>query len=192
MVQCVAAHGARWSSEEPKPMTTNREATLEERLRAIEDRLAIYQIVSGYSYAVDGGNAAVVGSLYAENGVYDIGDLGVREGRQKVAAITREESHMRRVHEGAGHVSTLPYVVIEDDRAVATSHHVILAHRDGQFIVDRLSACRFELSRKPDGDWEIDRRTNRLMNGDGLGPALLARLTEGPGGRQVRPPSDEI
>ena len=161
-------------------MTTNGEATLEQRLLAIEDRLAIYQIVSGYSYAVDGCNASVVGSFYAQNGVYDIGDLGARQGRESVAGITREASHLRRVHEGAGHVSTLPYVVIEGDRAVATSHHVILAHRDGQFIVDRLSACRFELSRKPDDGWEIDRRTNRLMNGDGLGPALMARLTEGP------------
>src|SRR5262245_52106471 len=109
-------------------MSTEKEPTIEQRLQAIEDRLAIYQIISGYGYAVDGCNEAAVGSFYAEDGVYTVADLQERRGRPEVAAITRGEAHLERVREGAGHVSTLPYVVIEGDRAVATCHHVIMAY----------------------------------------------------------------
>jgi hypothetical protein len=37
--------------------------SVEERLRSVEDRLTIYQVVCGNGYAVDGLNAEAVGSL---------------------------------------------------------------------------------------------------------------------------------
>jgi hypothetical protein len=159
---------------------TNAKPTVEERLQALEDRQAIYQLVCGYGYAVDGCNADVVGSLYAENGVYAVGDMAPFVGRERVAQITRDAGHLGLVRAGCAHMSTLPYVVIDGDRATATCHTMVPMHREDGFFVGRLSASRLELSRKPDGGWQIERRENFLLNGDPAGPALLGRLQEAP------------
>ena len=50
-------------------------ATVEERLQALEDQQAIYQVVCGYGYSVDGCNAESVGDRYVEDGVYAVGDI---------------------------------------------------------------------------------------------------------------------
>ncbi|CAN7599434.1 nuclear transport factor 2 family protein [Phenylobacterium sp. LjRoot219] len=125
--------------------------TVETRLQAVEDRLAIYQLICGYGYAVDGCNADAVGSVYAEDGVYAVGDIGAFEGRERIAAITRDEGHLGLVKAGCGHLSSLPYVVVDGDRATATCHTMVVMNRENGFVVGRLSASRLQLSRKPDG-----------------------------------------
>jgi len=156
------------------------EKSLAERLQELEDRLSIYQLVCGYGYAVDGCNAEAIGSLYSENGVYAVGDVGSFEGRDRIAGIADERGHRERIAAGCGHLSTLPYVVIDGDRATATCHTMVIMRGKDGFHVDRLSASRLELSRQPDGQWRIDHRQNYPLDGDAAGPALLARLREGP------------
>lgn len=155
-------------------------ASLEERLQRVEDQLAIYQLVCGYGYAVDGCNAEALGEIYAEDGVYAVGDTGSFVGRAGVQAITKMPGHLTLVGGGAAHMSTLPYVVIDGDRAVATCHTMVPQHGENGFFIGRLSASRIELERKPNGGWHIKHRQNYMLQGDGQGPALLARLTEGP------------
>jgi hypothetical protein len=155
------------------------------RLQKVEDHLAIYQLMSGYGYAVDGLNAAFIEAMYAPNGVYEVPGLLKYESAAEVATVTRDEGTLAFVRSGAAHTVPLPYVVIEGDRATATSYHIIL--RKGAFGGDhhqiaRASACRWELSRKPDGSgWQVDYRKNIPLDGSPEGPALLARLAEGPG-----------
>ena len=153
---------------------------LEARLRAVEDQLAIYQLVCGYGYAVDGCNTQAVGSLYAPDGVYAVADFATMEGRERIAGITNEEGHRTLVGRGCAHMSTLPYVVIHGDRAAATCHTMVVEHRAEGFGVARLSASRLQLSRKPEGGWQIDHRQNFMLDGGAAGPALLARLQQGP------------
>jgi ketosteroid isomerase-like protein len=161
-------------------MATNGTTSVEARLQAIEDRLAIYQVICGYGYAVDGCNADVVGSFYAEDGVYDVNDMPAFQGRERVAQITRDEGHRGLVGGGCAHMSTLPYVVVEGDRAVATCHTMLARRGDDGFFVGRLSASRIQLSRQADGGWQIDHRRNILLDGSPAGPAMLGRLQEGP------------
>ena len=161
-------------------MTTNSPPSVEDRLRAVEDKLAIQQLVCGYSYAMDGCNAEAVGSLYAEDGVYAVADMAPFEGRERIEAITRDTGHRGLVAGGVAHVSTLPYVVINGDRGVATCHTMVIRNGEQGFHVWRLSASRLQVSRKPDGGWQIDHRQNYLLDGNKAGPALLARLMEGP------------
>ena len=154
--------------------------TLEARLRAVEDQLAIYQLVCGYGYAIDGRNKATLGELYAEDGVYAVGDTGTFAGRETIRSIADMQAHVDLVNDGCAHISTLPQVVIEGDRAVATCHTMVVSHDRVGFGVWRLSASRLQLSRKPEGGWRIDHRQNYLLDGEPEGPALLARATEGP------------
>ena len=154
--------------------------SVEERLQVLEDRQAIYQAICGYGYAVDGLNAAAVGSFYEDDGVYAVGDIGRMEGRETIEAITRDPGHLGYVGAGCAHISTLPYVVIDGDRAVATCHTMVNMHGKDGFFIGRLSASRIELHRQADGGWKITYRQNYMLNGDPAGSVLLGRLNEGP------------
>lgn len=154
--------------------------TVEQRLQALEDRQAIYQVICGYGYAVDGLNAAAVGACYVEDGVYAVGDIGAFAGREAIEAITRSPGHLGFVGAGCAHMSSLPYVVIDGDRAIATCHTMVAMHGEPGFFIGRLSASRIELARQPDGGWKIVHRQNFMLDGNPAGSQLLARLDEGP------------
>lgn len=151
---------------------------VEQRLQALEDQLAIYQLICGYGYAVDGCNAEAVGELYAEDGVYSISDVEDFVGRERIAAITARQTHLSYVHAGCAHISTLPYVVIEGDRAVATCHSVLASRREDGIYMARLSASRALLARKPEGGWEIVHRQMRPLDGDPAASAMLGQLKQ--------------
>jgi ketosteroid isomerase-like protein len=154
--------------------------SIEDRLRALEDRQAIYQVICGYGYAVDGLNAEAVGWCYEEDGIYAVGDIGEMKGRERIEAITRDPGHLGFVAAGCAHISTLPYVIIDGDRAVATCHTMVNMHGENGFFIGRLSASRIQLARQPDGSWKIVHRQNYMLNGDPAGSKLLGRLKEGP------------
>jgi uncharacterized protein (TIGR02246 family) len=155
-------------------------ASIEARLRKLEDQAAIYQVINGYGYAVDGCNAEAVGDCYVEEGVYAVGDIGSFDGREQIAAITADKGHLGLVAAGCAHMSTVPHVIIEGDRAVATCHTMVAMHGDDGFFIGRLSASRIQLARQEDGSWKIVHRQNHMLNGDPAGPKMLARLREGP------------
>ena len=152
--------------------------TIEQRLQDLEDREAIRQAICGYGYAVDGCNAEAVGSFYVDDGVYAVGDMEPYVGRAAIEAITRDKGHLGLVAGGVAHMSTLPYIVIEGDHAVATCHTMVPRHGEDGFFVWRLSASRLQLARQADGGWKIIHRQNWLMDGGKEGPAMLARLKE--------------
>lgn len=159
---------------------TSAKLSVEDRLLALEDRQAIYQVVCGYGYSVDGCNAASVGDFYVEDGVYAVGDMPSWIGREAIADITRDPGHLKLVGAGCAHMSTLPFVVIEGDRAIATCHTMVPMHGENGFFIGRLSASRIELARQADGSWKIVHRQNNMLDGKPEGPTLLARLREGP------------
>ena len=156
---------------------------IEARLRRIEDQLAIYQLLAAHPCAVDGRNSAVLGELYAEAGVYAIGEAGEAgrfEGRAAIRAMASSPMLDELIAAGAGHVGTLPYVAIDGDRAVATGHGMVVMHGEDGFRIARFSAARYELERAASGDWQITLRTLYLLDGKPEAPAMLGRLMEGP------------
>jgi len=159
---------------------TSEHSTIEARLQRLEDQLAIYQVINGYGYAVDGLNAAAVGACYTDDGVYAVGDIGEMKGRETIEAITRDPGHLAYVGAGCAHMSTVPHVLLEGDKAIATCHTMVAMHGDDGFFIGRLSASRLELARQSDGAWKIVHRQNNMLNGDPAGSRLLGRLKEGP------------
>jgi uncharacterized protein (TIGR02246 family) len=155
-------------------------SSIEDRLRKVEDQFAIYQVINGYGYAVDGLNGQAVGDCYVEDGVYAVGDIGSMEGRERIVAITRDPGHLKFVGNGCAHMSSVPHVVIDGDKATATCHTMVAMHGDDGFFIGRLSASRLQLARQDDGSWKIVHRQNYMLDGNPAGPALLARLKEGP------------
>ena len=114
--------------------------TIEQRLLAVEDHIAICQLVGAYGYAIDGRNKDVLGRIYAEDGVYAVGDTGTFAGREAIQAIADMPGHIALVEAGCAHISTNPQIVIDGDRASATCHTMVGA-------AERLAAHAFAQAR---------------------------------------------
>jgi ketosteroid isomerase-like protein len=156
---------------------------IEARLRRVEDQLAIYQVIAAHPCAVDGGNIEALGELYADDGVYAIGeagDAGRFAGRPAVQALIGSPAIGDMVAAGMGHIGTLPYVVIDGDRAVATGHAMVVLRDGDGFRISRLSAARYELERQANGEWQIILRKLHLLDGNATAPAMLGRLMDAP------------
>lgn len=155
------------------------------RLDAAQDELAILRILAAYSPRVDSGDAEGVAELWTEDGTYDV-DTGVLEGHDGLTKMVRGDAHQGLIAHGCGHVPSLPLVLVDGDRAVATGYTqlVVRSSKPGRYTVLRVTASRWELERRdpvetPDRGWRVVLRTARAVTDDGEGRALLARSREG-------------
>ncbi|HVH77689.1 MAG TPA: nuclear transport factor 2 family protein [Stellaceae bacterium] len=152
--------------------------SLEERLRATEDRFAIYNLIASHPPSADTGAGAFVASAWAADGVFDRGAEFPRPtGRAAIAAGSSSPEHHRAIEQGIAHFAGLPYVRIDGDRAFAISYlQILVPDRVGPafevpnhgssrgFHVHRVSANRWEFQRTGEG-WKISRRTLRPLDG---------------------------
>jgi hypothetical protein len=161
-------------------------SSLERRIRAIEDRLAIYNLIAGHPPSADTGAAAYAEAVYAEDGVFDRGPgLSGAVGNKAIAASLKSEGHQAAIAGGLAHFTGLPHIAIDGDSAVVTSYLQILTpNKTGESIevpnhgasrgyhIHRVVTNRWELARTPDG-WKIKRRTLRLVDGSEPSRELL-------------------
>src|SRR6266568_1018869 len=155
-------------------MTASR--IVEERLRAIEDRLEIYNIISSHPPSADTGGSEHISASWVEDGVFDRGDDATR-GRSAIAEQVLSPAHQAAIAGGIAHFTGLPHVAISGDTAIVTSYlQVIVPQTQGDpvavpnhgsskgFRIHRMTANRWELLRTPQG-WKIKRRTLRQLDG---------------------------
>mgnify|MGYP001191870713 CR=1 FL=1 len=152
--------------------------TLEHRLRAIEDRLEIYNLIASHPPSADTGARAYAEAVYTEDGVFDRGaELSSWSGNKAIGANLKSEGHQAAIAGGLAHFTGLPHVTINGDEAVCISYLQILAPRKtGEPIevpnhgasrgyhIHRVVTNRWELERAPSG-WKIKRRISRLVDG---------------------------
>ena len=150
----------------------SRLAALEARLAELEDREAIRNLVARYGPLADAGEAAAVASLWAEDGVYDVGGFGASAGRVAIAALIAGPVHRQLMRDGCAHLLGPVHVHIDGARAVAVGHSCVFRHTGKAFEAYRVAANRWELLKR-DGQWQVARRSNRLLDGDAAARALL-------------------
>jgi hypothetical protein len=159
---------------------TARFEALEARVRELEDHVALYQLMMGYGPAVDAGEAELAASRWTEDGVYDA-QVGAWEGRDAIAGMVEGDMHQGIIRGGSAHVTALPYVTVDGDRAVATAYAQLCRADGDNFRVWRVTATRWEFVRTSAG-WKVQRRVNRLLDGDPDAQDLLRRgVVGGPG-----------
>src|SRR5712691_6458646 len=100
-------------------MTANR--SVEERLRAIEDRLEIYNIIASHPPSADTGGSEQISASWVEDGVFDRGDDATR-GSAAIAEQVLSAAHQAAIAGGIAHFTGLPHVAISGDTAVVTSY----------------------------------------------------------------------
>lgn len=165
--------------------------TLEQRLRLIEDRLEIYNLIASHPPTADTGAEDSTASMWTEDGVFDRGiEFPRPTGRAAIAGGSANPEHHRAINAGIAHFAGLPYVRITGDTAFAISYlQILVPDRVGPlfdvpnhgssrgFHVHRVSANRWEFVRT-DAGWKINCR--RLRSLDGTQPArdILAGALE--------------
>jgi len=157
-----------------------RVGELEERLRALEDRDAIAQLVASYGPAVDSGDADAAAELWSEDGVFDVVPYFELVGRDGIAGMVNDDGHQSLIHNGCGHVLTAPKVVVDGNEARGWNYAFNIRW-DGaadRFWIARLSANEWEFRRNGDS-WRVVRRTNINLDG-GEGPRELFRNSTEP------------
>ena len=146
---------------------------LAERLRALEDREAIRDLIARYGPLADSGQAEAVAALFAEDGIYAVGGMGEAQGRAAIAVLISGPVHQSLMADGCAHVLTSPAIALEGDRAVARCHSIVFRHEDGEWAPVRVAANRWELTRGKAG-WQVTRRDNALLDGSAASRALLS------------------
>ena len=158
--------------------TAEENRSLESRIRAIEDRLEIYNLIAGHPPSADTGADYYAEAVYAEDGEFDRGaGLTGGVGNKAIAAVLKSPGHKAAIDGGLAHFTGLPHVTINGDDAVVISYLQILTpNKSGEAIevpnhgasrgyhIHRVVTNRWELRRTASG-WKIKRRSIRLVDG---------------------------
>jgi SnoaL-like domain len=157
---------------------SDHQRDLEQRLRLIEDRFEIYNLIASHPPSADTGVGHYTASVWTEDGVFDRGaEFPQPTGRMAIAAGSSNPEHHRAIEQGIAHFAGLPYVQITGDTALAISYlQILVPDRVGPqfdvpnhgssrgFHIHRVSANRWEFVRTEEG-WKIKRRTLRPLDG---------------------------
>lgn len=167
-------------------MMAEGQPSLERRIRTIEDRLEIYNLIAGHPPSADTGAAAYAEAVYCEDGVFDRGPgLTGATGNKTIAAMLQSPEHRAAIAGGLAHFTGLPHVTIDGDTAVVISYLQILTpNQSGEpvavpnhgtsrgYHIHRVVTNRWDLVRTASG-WKIKRRTLRLVDGSEPSRELL-------------------
>ncbi len=151
---------------------TQRIEALEQRLRRVEDELAIHKLIVRYGLAVDSGDPERTAAVFAADGIYDA-DVRRMRGRAEVADMVRGDRHQAMVGHCAHQIGPALVEVDGDDATALGYSRVYLQDADG-IGVYRVSFNRWHLTRQ-DGAWRITHRLTRLLGHD----EALAILRDG-------------
>ena len=145
-----------------------------ERVRILEDQLALAQVVASYGPAVDSGSSERAASLWSDDGVFDVPPYATWAGRDEIAGMVDGAGHQGLITNGCGHVLTAPRVVVDGDDARGWNYALNIrwdAVRE-QFWIARLSANEWTFRREPDG-WKTVCRVNVNLDGSEQARALF-------------------
>jgi hypothetical protein len=185
----IFAEGARSATEERAARALDRSgsnsteeydmgiseelAAIDNRISALEDKLAIMQVVAGYGPSMDGGADTEAGSLWTEDSWYDADASPAAAEPHGRAGIEGAARSCLEDPVGFAHISHMPLIKVEGDKATVVNHSNTFQQDGDGFRIGRVSSNRWELVRV-DGTWQIERRINRLLNGSKESRAVFA------------------
>ena len=167
-------------------MNTFDQRDLEHRLRVVEDKLAIYELIASHPPSADTGAADYTRTVYDEDGVFDRGPtLDGASGAEEIAAFIQRPEHEKAIRGGLAHFTGLPLIDLRHDVAVVTSYLMIVhLDHDGEprdlpnhgvstgYRIHRAVVNRWDLERS-DSRWIIKKRTLLPVDGSDIHRELL-------------------
>ena len=139
--------------------------TLEDRIRDIEDRLEIYNLIASHPPSADTGADFYARAVYADDGIFDRGDKPGGRSRDEYEELMISAEHTAALEGGLGHFTGLPYIELDGDRAFVTSYLQILtpdAQREPVPVPNHGASKGFRIHRLAANRWELE------AHGEGL------------------------
>ncbi|WP_031342478.1 nuclear transport factor 2 family protein [Novosphingobium lindaniclasticum] len=143
------------------------------RLRILEDREAIRDLIASYGPLADAGEARALAALWTEDGIYEVVGFAQAEGHSAIAALIEGEAHRTLMADGCAHLLGPVAVEVDGDTAIARGHSVVFRHSPAGYAPYRVAANRWTLKRRPEG-WRVAHRRNALLDGNETARILLA------------------
>jgi SnoaL-like domain len=159
-------------------MTENAMEALALRLRAVEDRLAILDLLAGAAMSADVPSEPYWRAMYAPEAVLDRGPGQIDAGREQLLAILASPGQHAAAEHGMAHIAATPRIVIDGDRAIATGYLLVVVPGAGMtkvalpgkgvsqdLAIYHLTVNQWELERTAQG-WQVIRRILRPIATD--------------------------
>ena len=135
---------------------------LERRLRVLEDREAIRELIARYAYEVDCGSPPDWGAVFSHDVEMEAGKLGVSRGLAGIEQRFARKAHLDAIREGSqhGYSNVVVELSVNDDAAEAFGYACVIIKMDGRFEIYTLGVNRWRLRREVNG-WRIVERVRR-------------------------------
>jgi ketosteroid isomerase-like protein len=146
-----------------------------DRLRAVEDRLEILNILAGSALSADIGSEAYWADIFTEDAVLDQKPEVQHRGRDEILKLIGGENQRAAIEHGMAHLASLPFVTVNGDRASAIGYLLVVVRDEQARAVDlpgkvnslclsiyHLSVNRWEFIRTPTG-WKVSNRIVRPL-----------------------------
>ncbi len=166
-------------------MADTKDISLETRLRAVEDKLAIYDLLAIQPPLSDSGASESTGSLFSRDGEFALPDGRGSLSVSDIERFMRTDDYRRILDGGLAHFSSHPLVRVHKDSAVAFNYlQLLLPRQDGEmrsvpglgaskgYFVLRVAICRWDIVRTANG-WRVRKRTAQTLDGSPAAQALL-------------------
>ena len=149
--RCPRGHGAQ---EERAPIYHScREAhaavaaaanrTLEDRIRAIEDRLEIYDLIASHPPSADTGGRDHIAASWVEDGCSTAARTFEPARTRTIADHVLSPEHQAAIARGLAHFTGLPHVAIDGDTAIVTSYlQILVPQTEGDPVTCPTTAAR--------------------------------------------------
>lgn len=135
---------------------------LARRVRALEDREAIREVIARYAFEVDCGDPPDWASVFSADVEMEAGKLGVSRGLAAIEQRFTRAEHLATIREGSQHAYS--NLVVElgpgDDEASAWGYACVHVKRSGDWSLHTLGVNRWRL-RREGGAWKIVERLRR-------------------------------
>ncbi|AQU87067.1 hypothetical protein B0W47_05760 [Komagataeibacter nataicola] len=148
-------------------MNPSSTSDIENRLRVIEDKLAIYELIASHPPSSDTGDADYTFSVYREDGIFDRGaTLDGAKGAKEIAAFIQRPEHHEAILGGLAHFTGLPLIDLRGDVAIVTSYLMII-HLDHEGrrreLPNHGASTGYRIHRVVVNRWELERHNGRWM-----------------------------
>ncbi|MEY9212184.1 nuclear transport factor 2 family protein [Thermobifida halotolerans] len=130
----------------------------ERRLRRVEDRARIHDLVARYAVAVDDRDHAAVARMYTAEGVFEHAGVRLR-GREEIEGFLRERGGLNGKTVHSPHNVVIDWLTDDTARGIVTGHAEI--ERGGEFLV---AALRYHDSYvREEGVWRFRERRTKFL-----------------------------
>jgi SnoaL-like domain len=148
-------------------------AALEARIRLLEDKEAIRELICSWGPACDTGLPEEAASIWTDDGVL-LSDLARLEGPQDVKDMIDSEGQQDLIRHGCAHVHGLPLISVDGDEANAINYSRVYRYTDPGYEIWRVSANEWKFRRTPDG-WRATSREAMVIDGGPASKNILKR-----------------